>query len=73
MQFYNLEEVINLSSYGPSSILNKSEESTLVKRILHCHKKGFSGRKEDDLYSVKQILDTNPRENSFKNNFQWMV
>lgn len=54
---------------GPKTTLTKEEESTLIKRINDCHKKGFPRRKEDVLLSVQEFLNVNKRETPFTNNY----
>lgn len=56
------------TSLGPSTILTSEEEATLEEWILSSYKKGFPLRKLDIQMSVKEFLDSNPRDNPFQDN-----
>lgn len=53
---------------GPATVLTEEEEDLLQNWIIDSCKKGFPRRKEDLLCSIQQFLETNERQNPFKNN-----
>ncbi|CAG9829492.1 unnamed protein product [Diabrotica balteata] len=69
LQFRKSDKFTNKITLGPSSILNNKEEAILEEWILTSYKKGFPVRKVDIQASVKEFLDSNPRENPFQDNF----
>jgi len=53
---------------GPATVLTQDEEDLLQTWIIDSCRKGFPRRKEDLLNSVQKFLETNKRQNPFKNN-----
>ncbi|KAJ4438193.1 hypothetical protein ANN_14132 [Periplaneta americana] len=55
-------------SRGPAPVLNSEEESTLVRWIFECARKGFPRHKENLQTNVKKFLQENDCPNPFKDN-----
>lgn len=53
---------------GPSTVLTRDEESTLVDWLVHMAKVGFGRTRNELLDTVKVILQTDGRPNPFKEN-----
>ncbi|KAI4464223.1 hypothetical protein MML48_3g00003013 [Holotrichia oblita] len=68
LQFRKSEQFQNKISLGPNIILSSEEEATLEEWILTSYRKGFPLRKLDIQMSVKDFLDSKPRENPFQDN-----
>ncbi|KAI4456571.1 homeobox-like domain superfamily [Holotrichia oblita] len=68
LQFRKSEKFQNKISLGPNTILTSEEEATLEEWILTSYRKRFPLRKLDIQMSVKDSLDSKPRENSFQDN-----
>jgi hypothetical protein len=63
---FRLRKVDHQDLPGPSTVLTKNEEETLVKWIKDCCRKGFPRRKLDVQLSVAHFIKKANRKNPFK-------
>lgn len=65
---FRLSQKFKKTRPGPVTVLTSKEENLIENWIIECARKGFPRRKHDIRTTVQKFLDSNPRENPFKNN-----